>query len=176
MIMETRKRGDHLVATGLAKTIGDVAATIKEHIGDSAEGKILYSAVSQCSRFLTGGAFDAVINRGRPVLFADAHSVSFGEAVRLMKLEMGSLVVALKSRREIDVKDQALRSQEHSFWDGGVSTSKKGATLAVGRFIDEAIDTEVERRLRSGPRGESSAVRANLEWVRSTICEAIQKM
>ena len=174
--MNTRKRGDHLVATGLAKTIGDVAAIVNDQIGDCSEGKILYSSVSQCSRFLTEGTFDAVIDRGRPVISIDSHSVNFGDAVRVLKLEMKGLVFALKSRREMDVKDQALRSKELSFWNECIATAKQGAGLAVGRFVDTAIDAEVERRLEPSLRGELVAIRATLEWVRATICQGIQKM
>lgn len=60
--MNTHKRGDHLLATGLSKTLGDLASMIDADVGQTSEGRALRDAVSRCTRYLTGGTFDAVID------------------------------------------------------------------------------------------------------------------
>ena len=62
--MNARKRGDPLIAAGLAKTLGDVAALIDQKAGDCKEARFLCLNMSQCIRRLTDGNLDAVIDRG----------------------------------------------------------------------------------------------------------------
>ena len=171
------RRGDHLFATGLSKTIGDVAERISSEIGNCSEGRVLFETVSRCSRLLTGGVFDAVIDKGKPVLQEDEHSAVFGEAVKAFKLQMRSLVFAMKSRRDIGGNDPRMRTQELALANRQLATAKHYAVLVTGQFFDAAVDENVARRLVATElRGEIEAARAALEQVRRAICRCIEKM
>ena len=174
--MDTRKKGDHFVATGLGKTLDDIAKTVHGEIGDCSEGRLLHGALVKCSPRFIGGAYDFASGKGGSATASDSHSVEFGKASKDAKWAMTSLVFALKSRRSIDVKSQAERLKELTYWNEFVGNAKASAILAIGTFIDRAIDSEVEQRLPKSLKGDAGAVRGNLEWVRSAICEAIRKM
>ncbi len=175
--IDISKRGDHLFATGLSKTIGDVADRIGSEIGDCSEGRVLFSTVSRCSRLLTGGVFDAVLDKGKPVLHDGAHSAAFGDAVKGFRLQMASLVFALKFRRGLDGDDQRARAQDLDLANRQLATSKHCAVLATGRFFDGAMDEAVARRLMATTlRGEVVAAQATLESVRQAICRCIEKV
>ena len=174
--MNTHKRGDHLLATGLSKTLGDLASMIDAEVGQTSEGRALRDAVSRCTRYLTGGTFDAVIDKGKPVQSDDAHSKAFGEAVLALKLQMSSLVFALQFRRGIDEKDKAMRIRDLELANRQLATAKLATRLAVGQFFDQAIDEAVAARLTAQLRGEIQALRALLERIRETLCAAVERM
>ncbi len=175
--MNVRKRGDHLFATGVSKTLGDVAGRIATEIGDTTEGRVLLAVVSRCSRLLTDGVFDAVIDKGKPVLHADVHATDFGEAARSFGQQMETLILALKLRHGIAETYQPARAKEFDLANRQLGTAKHYAAIETGRFIDLATDPEVAKRLMATDlRGEIEAAKASLERVRQAICDCISKM
>jgi hypothetical protein len=162
---------------GLAKTLGEVAALIHDEVGKTTEGDILYREVSRCSRMVTGGVFDAVIDKGRPVLQDDQHAGEFGKATRAFREQMESLVFALKLRHGITQTYQPARAAEFDLASRQLFTAKQYAIIETGRFIDLAADPAVAARLMATDlRGEIEAAKASLERVRQTICDCIAKM
>jgi hypothetical protein len=175
--MNVSKRGDHLFATGFSKTLGDVAVMLSDEIGGTSEGRRLEAAVSRCSRLLTGGVFDAVIDKGRPVTGPDAHSLQFGEASQAFLRQMRTLVFALQFRRGIEGGDAAARGADLALANRQLATAKHAAILETGRFIDAVTDPAVAARLvATGLRGEIEAARAALEQVRQALCACIARV
>ncbi len=175
--MNIRKRGDHLFATGLAKTLGDVEHSIGKQIGHTTEGELLRQVVQRCSRLLTGGVFDAVIDRGRPVLQEDLHATEFGATARAFREQMESLVFAVKFRHGISETYQPARAKEFDVATRQLATAKHYAIIETGRFIDMATDPAVAQRLmQTDLRGEIEAAKASLERVRQALCDCIAKM
>lgn len=98
------------------------------------------------------------------------------QAVRTLKLEIASLVFAMKLQREIDDRDKAMRAQSMDLANGHLATAKLATRLAVGRFFDTAIDEEVARRLPAGRRGEVERLRAMLDRLRAALCEVVERV
>lgn len=174
--MNVRKRGDHLVAAGLAKTLGDVAALIDKEAGDCKEAKLLSSTISRCTRWLTDGTVDAVIDRGRLVLFDDVQSGVFGELSKRLRLEMTSLAAALRSRSSLGKGGQAVSAREVEIQQGFVAMAKTATGLVASQFVAAAIDHEVAKRMEPGRRGEVAAARALLDRVRQAILQALDSL
>lgn len=175
--MNIRKRGDHLFATGLAKTLGDVEERIEALIGDTTEGRRLKLVVQRCSRLLTGGVFDAVIDKGKPVLHEDLHATQFGAVARAFREQMETLTRALQFRHGIAETYQPARAKEFDLANRQLATAKHYAIIETGRFIDMATDPAVAQRLMATDlRGEIEAARASLEGVRQALCDCIAKM
>lgn len=171
--MNIRKRGDHLFATGLSKTIRDVSIMIAAEIGNYSEGRVLLETVSRCTRDLTGEVFHAVIDKGRPVRGDDPHSLIFGRDASNLKLQIQSLVFALRFRREVEGRDRATLSLANR----QVATAKHHSMLTVGRFFDSVMDDRVaERLIGTAVCGEIQAAQASLENVRREICRCIARM
>lgn len=174
--MNVRKRGDHLVAVGLAKTLGDLVMMIEEEASDSRETRVLSSSLSQCTRWLTDGTVDAVIDRGRLVFYEDAQSGAFGELSSKLRLEVRSLLGALRLRSGAGKPGQATTAREVEIHHGFVATAKLATGLAVSQFVAAAIDHEVAARLSSERRGEVAMARALLDRVRRAILQAIDTL
>lgn len=174
--MAIRKRGDHLVATGLSKTLGDIAAFLETEAGDCREVRFLADAISQATRWLTEGEFDAVINRGRLARFDDAQSGVFGELSAKLRLEMTSLTAALKSRSSLGKDGQATSASEVEIRSSFVGTAKIATWLAMSQFVEAALDHEVAERMGPGRRGEVATARAMLGRVRQSLLQAIEKL
>lgn len=174
--MDVHKRGDHLVATGLAKTLADITAALQAMLGAHVESARLLKALSECSRHITDGTFDAVIDRGKPVLGADPHSVAFGAASQALMLEMRALGAALRLRRARPQGTGGELSTNVRLAHDAVAHAKLAVWLALGRFFDEAIDTRVERRLAAMNRGEASASRATLKRLHDALWREVERL
>ncbi|TCW83364.1 hypothetical protein C5O80_15530 [Burkholderia sp. SRS-46] len=183
--MNISKRGDHLFAAGLWKTIGDVAQRVSEQVGDYSEGRVLSTELSALQYQLSSSAFDITVNKGRAVTGPDAHSIAFGETVRRFRLDMESLVFALKHRRSIDAREPAARFAALTQANAQLATAKQYATLTVGRFFDTVVDQNVLGQLaRDGSNARDKSIadvkirdaRIKLGHVRRGIVESIAKM
>jgi len=174
--MNVRKRGDHLVAAGLAKTLGDVAALIDKEAGDCKEARFLSSTISQCTRWLTDGTMDAVIDRGRLVLYDDAQSGTFGELSKQLRLEMTSLAAALRSRNGLGKDGSSVNARDVEIHHGYVAMAKAATGLIASQFVAAALDHEVAKRMASDRRGEVAAARALLDRVRQAILQALDRL
>lgn len=175
--MTVNKRGDHLIATGLAKTLGDISQRLAATVGDVSEGRVLLQALSRCSRHISGGLFDAVIDKGKPVQASDEHSQRFGECTLALTQQVEMLLFSVQFRRGIEGGDQAARARDLDLANRQLATSKGYTVLAVGRFFDTAIDERVAAQLAGrGLGGEIEATRAALDRLRQAICRAIEVM
>ncbi|WP_246792875.1 hypothetical protein [Burkholderia perseverans] len=180
--MTITKRGDHLFAAGLSKTMRDVGDLIHTGIGQTSEGRVLYAKLAACRRTLTGDAFEIAIDRGRVVGGADAHSVAFGHAIRDFDLTMRSLVFALQHRRGIDeVRDQGKRTDDLMQASRLVDDARQYATIAVNRLFETVIDPDVLGRLLGDGGGRAqltqiTAARETLRRARSEIVATIARM
>jgi hypothetical protein len=174
--MNVRKRGDQLVAAGLAKTLGEVAPLIDQEAGDCKEARFLSSTISQCTRWLSDGTVDAVIDRGRLVLFDDAQSGIFGDLSKKLRLEMTSLAAALRLRSSLGKGGQAVSAREVEIQQGYVAMAKTATGLVASQFVAAAIDHEVARRMEAERGGEVAAARALLERVRQAILRALDRL
>ena len=181
--MNISKRGDHLFAAGLSKTIGDIAESVRTQIGKFSEGRVLSNELLLLRRELCGPEFDVTINRGRPVTEADAHSRAFGQAVLRFRLDMESVVFALKCRRGIDERNQNLRTEVLTRANRQLATAKQHAMLSVGQFFDAVVDPNVlgqilacEPNDRARIQIEFTRMKLKLESVRLAITDTIAKM
>lgn len=181
--MNVSKRGDHLFAAGLWKTIGDIAESVRIQIGKYSEGRVLSNELLLLQRELCGPEFDVTINRGRPVTGADAHSHAFGQAVLRFRLDMESVVFALKYRRSIDERNQNLRTEVLTQANRQLATAKQHAMLTVGQFFDAVVDPNVlgqilacEPNDRARIQIELTRMRLKLDSVRRAIIDTIAKM
>ncbi|KWK30492.1 hypothetical protein WT77_00110 [Burkholderia stagnalis] len=183
--MNISKRGDHLFAAGLWKTIGDVAGLVRAKVGDYSEGRVLSTELFALQRELSSSAFDITINKGRAVMGPDAHSLAFGEAVRRFRLDMEALVFALQHRRNIDDREPAARLAALTQANAQLAAAKQYATLTVGRFFDTVVDQSVLGQLaQNGTNSRDSMIasvkirdaRIKLGHVRRGIVESIAKM
>lgn len=180
--MNIRKRGDHLFAAGLAKTIRDLAELIRVEIGDCSEGSILKAELSERWPELTSTEFHTVINKGGFVTGDDAHSHAFGRAARDLKWQMQSLAFALNFRRGLDDRDPAARVAALRLANAQVTTAKYQAMLALFQFFDAVVDENVMSQLVHTERNDSArlariaATRTMLERVRLAIAACIARV
>lgn len=145
--MNISKRGDHLFAAGLPKTIGDVAKVVRTQIGEYSEGRVLADELFATQRVLGGSEFELTINRGRPVVGHDAHSLVFGVVVERFRLDMQAVVFALKHRRSIDARDAAQRTEALTQANTHLATAKQYAMVTVGRLFDAVVDRDVLKQI-----------------------------
>ena len=170
-----KKRGDHVFATGLSKTIADIAAIAKSEIGSSSEGRILSDEVSSCVPLITGGPFDLVVDKGEPASKADAHSATFGTTANAFRGSMRSLVTALKFRRDIDAGDKSKRAADFEQASRLIRESKLQAKLTAGRCFDTAIDEDAAKMMPD-KGAEIASAKASIKLVEERIYAAIDKM
>jgi hypothetical protein len=181
--MNISKRGDHLFAAGLRKTIGDIAESVRTQIGQYSEGRVLSNELLSLQRELGGHEFDVTINTGRPVTGADAHSQTFGKAVLGFRQDMESLVFALKYRRSIDERNQNLRSEQLTQANKQLATAKQHSMLTVGKFFDAVVDPNVLGQILACEliehgriQIELTRMKLKLDIVRRAIIDTIAKM
>jgi hypothetical protein len=160
--MNIKKRGDHLFAAGLWKTIRDVAESVRTQIGQYSEGRVLTNELLLLLHELGGSEFQVTINKGLPVTGGDPHADAFGEAVRRFKLDMESLVFALKYRRSIDERNQNLRAELLTQANRQLATAKQHAMLTVGQFVDAVIDPKVLGQILTAEPKERARIQKNL--------------
>ncbi|MBR8058602.1 hypothetical protein [Burkholderia dolosa] len=170
--MNISKRGDHLFAAGLWKTIADVAHSARLRIGEYSEGRLFADVLFELAREFGGdGAFDITINRGRAVTGADAHSSLFGRAIERFKQDMEALIFAVQYRRGIDERDQKTRADVLTQANSGLLTAKQSATITVGRVFDAVVDRDVLRQILDGVpnAGARDDMRRKIEMARTTL-------
>ncbi|RKU00463.1 hypothetical protein C7H84_25515 [Burkholderia sp. Nafp2/4-1b] len=177
--MNISKRGDHLFAAGLWKTIGDVAKSVRTQIGEYSEGRVLADALFALQRELGGSEFDVTINQGRPVAGSDPHSLIFGRAVERFKYDMEAVVFALKHRRGIDGPNGAQRAEALAQANTHLATAKQYAIFTVGRFFDAVVDRDVLEQIvgaESPARGRPLAARKGIDETQRTLTGVRQRI
>lgn len=173
--MNISKRGDHLFATGLPKTIGDVAKLVRAQIGEYSEGRVLADELFAMQRELGGNEFDLTINRGRPFSGHDTHSLIFGTIVDGFRRDMQAVVFAVKHRRSIDARDGAQRSEALRQANAHLATAKQYALFTVGRLFDAVVDRDVLKQIldaTSTTRGRAPAEQKGIEEAKRKLSDA----
>ncbi|MEK6425297.1 MAG: hypothetical protein V4801_37450 [Burkholderia gladioli] len=180
--MNISKRGDHLFAAGLLKTIRDVTEMVfRSEIGGTSEGRVLQRDILAMQRLLGGSEFEMTVNRGRVVTAPDPHSIAFGAAARDFTLTMRSLVFSLEHRRGIGSEGrQSERNEQMMQAARLVTDAKRYARVAVNRVFDAVIDPGVLQQLAQGSdrtrTTQIATARANLQRVRADMLASIGKM
>lgn len=170
-----KKRGDHVFATGIAKTISDIASHVTSEIGAYSEGRVLASEVASCVPLLKTGPFQLVVDKGDRASRDDAHSVAFGAKDFAFKTSMAGLVTALKLRREVDKADPAERDKLLNQSNRLINASKLRAQLDLGQFFDNAVDEEAATMMKD-QNSAIAAGKAALETAKTVIAASIKKV
>jgi hypothetical protein len=134
------KRGDHIFANGLLKTINALSARASLELGSLREAKILDEMFTSCRSILEQSPYQLTVDKGDATSFGDTHSQIFGLHTEIFTFAMISYIRALKTRHDRPVNRSNVEESHFAIRD-----AIHWIDLHIEDWVSLACDREAER-------------------------------
>ncbi len=163
----SKKRGDHLVASGLGKATGAKLESAAESLSPEL-AEPFSDAKRKLDELVAGPAFNVTVDKGPTPAGGDAQSKAFGEAMQEFRGKFDKYFEA--------VEDVATASPD------GFAEARKGLQEAAdalnasfAKVLDHAIDSEVAGQVGSAEVREAQAATATARQIIADMTRSVEE-